>query len=175
MKTVGVRTAAALLALLALAGCTDIVLNPMSPQDARRQVMDVSRQVIADLGADVADASFGYDSCNDYGKAPFRGQTSLGLWMPGADRSREVSPESVIDRLRQHGWRTDPNFHSHAVTFKRDKTDVQVWVIPPPLPNEPPVAHVSVNVLGECRDTFDHRSDGTNSLSTDIKGELTSG
>lgn len=170
-----IRVSAALLALLAVTGCSDFVLNPISPQEARRQVIDVSRQVVTDLGAEVAEAKFGYDSCNDYGKAPFRGHVSMALWMPGADRSREVTPESVLSRLRERGWRTDPDFHSHAATFKRDGVDVQVWVIPAPLPNDPPVAHVLVDVLGECRDNFDHRSDGTATKSTDVKGELTSG
>lgn len=170
-----IRVAAALLALLAVTGCSDVVLNPISPQQARRQVIDVSRQVVTDLGAEVADAKFGYDSCNDYGKSPFRGHVSMGLWMPGADRTREVTSESVLSRLRDRGWQTDLDFHSHAATFKRDGVDVQVWVIPPPLPNDPPVAHVLIDVLGECRDNFDHRSNGTASLSTDIKEEFTSG
>ncbi|WP_396913163.1 hypothetical protein, partial [Mycolicibacterium sp.] len=30
--------------------CTDIVLNSISPQEARRQVVDVSRQIVSDLG-----------------------------------------------------------------------------------------------------------------------------
>lgn len=133
------------------------------------------RQEITDLGADVATAKFGYDSCNEYGKTPFRGHSQLALRMPGAVRSREVTPDSVLYRLRQRGWQVDPDFHSHASTFKRNGVDASVWVIPPPLPNESPKAHVIIDVLGECRDNFDHRTDGSNSLSTDIKGELTSG
>jgi hypothetical protein len=73
-----------------LVACSEIVLNPMSPQEARRQVIDVSRQVASDLGGEVVEAEFGYDSCNDQGEAPFRGHNRLLLWMPGADRTREV-------------------------------------------------------------------------------------
>ncbi|MCU1697640.1 MAG: hypothetical protein JWR34_3703 [Mycobacterium sp.] len=175
MRLVYARITAVLVALLSLVGCTDIVLNPISPQEARRQVIDVSKQVVSDLGGEVADATFGYSSCNDQGEAPFQAHANLGLWIPGADRSREVSPNVVLDRLRQHGWQTDPDFHSHGTTFKRDGQDVVVWVIPPPKPNDPPIAHVSIDVLGECRDTFDHRSDQTNSLFENIRGELTSG
>lgn len=163
------------MALLSLVGCTETVSNPISPQDGRRQVIDVSRQVTSDLGGEVVDAKFGYASCNDQGEAPFRAHSYLLLWMPGADRTREVSPDSVLERLRQHGWQTDPDFKSHGTTFKRDGQDVSVWVIPPPKPHDPPIAHVSVDVYGECRDTFDHRSDRTDRLSTDIRGELTSG
>lgn len=130
----------------------------------------MSRQVVSDLGGEVAEATFGYKSCNDQGEAPFRGHGYLLLWMPGADRSREVSPDSVMERLRQHGWQTNPDFKSHGTTFTRDGVDVNVWVIPPPKPDDPPIAHLSVDVLGECRDTFDHRTDHTDRLSEDVRG-----
>ena len=161
--------------LLCLTGCSGTVTNPITPQEARQQVIGVSRQVVSDLGGEVAQATFGYKTCNDQGDPPFRGHGYLLMWIPGADRSREVSSDTVLDRLRQHGWQTDPDFHSHGITFKRNGVDVNVWVIPPPKPNEPPVGHVMIDVLGECRDTFDHRTDQTNSLFADIKGELTSG
>ena len=160
------------MALLSLTGCAETVSNPISPDEGRRQVIDVSRQVVADLGGEVADATFGYKSCNDQGEAPFRAHSSTGLWIPGADRSREVAPDSVLDRLRQRGWQIDLDFKSHSATFKRDGQDVSVWVIPPPKPGEWPNAHVSVDVLGECRDMFDHRSDKTNRLFQDIQEEL---
>ena len=80
-----------------------------------------------------------------------------------------------MDRLRQHGWETNPGYHSHAAAFTRDGLDVTVWVIPPPEPNEPPNAHVMIDVYTECRDTFDHRTDESAFSSTDIAGELTSG
>jgi hypothetical protein len=162
-------------ALFALAGCTDVVANPISPQEGRSQVIDVSRQVVSDLGGEVVSAKFGYDSCNDQGDPPFKAHSRLLLWMPGADRSREVSPDTVVDRLQQKGWQTDPDFHSHGTTFKRNGVDVDVWVIPPPKPNDPPIAHVIVDALGECRDTFDHRTDKTDRLSTDIREEVASG
>lgn len=175
MRLLHAPTIAVLLSLLSLLGCTEIVPNPISPEEGRRQVTEVSRQVVADLGADVADAKFGYQSCNDQGEAPFRAHSYLLLWMPEADRSREVSPDSVLERLRQRGWQTDPDFTSHSTTFKRDGQDVSVSVIPPPRPNQPPKAHVIAEVFGECRDTFDHRSDKTDRLSQDIRGELGSG
>jgi hypothetical protein len=165
----------ALVALLAVVGCSDIVPNPISPEEARRQVVDVSRQITADLGGEVAEAKFGYQPCGMNGSPPFKGHSNVQLWMPGADRSREVTADSVLDRLRQHGWETNPDYHSHAATFTRDGLDVTVWVIPPPKPDKPPRAHVAIDVYTECRDTFDHRTDGTAFSSTDIKGDLTSG
>ncbi|UBV20346.1 MULTISPECIES: hypothetical protein [Mycolicibacterium] len=160
---------------LGLVGCSDLVLNPISPEEARRQVVDVSRQITSSLGNEVADAKFDYQSCGINGKPPFKGHSNLGLWMPGADRSREVTADSVLDRLRQHGWETNPDYHSHAAAFTRDGLDVTVWVIPPPKPDDPPNAHVMIDIYTKCRDTFDHRSDGTAFSSTDIRDEIASG
>ena len=172
MKLVDLSVAAAL-ALLFATGCGEAVDDPISPQDARR--VDASRQVVNDLGAEVANAKFGYDSCGDHGDAAFRGHGNLLLWMPGADRTREVSADTVLNLLRQRGWQTDPNFTSHGTTFKGDGVDVSVWVIPPPKPDTPPVGHVLVDVFGECRDAFDHRTDRTDRLPEDIRGDVVSG
>lgn len=163
------------MAPLAIAGCSDIVANPISPEEARHQVVDVSRQITSDLDGEVAEAKFDYQSCGINGTPPFKGHSNVQLWMPGADRSREVTTDSVLDRLRQHGWETNPDYHSHAATFKRDGLDVRVWVIPPPKGDKPPRAHVMIDVYTECRDTFDHRDDGTAFTSTDIKDDLTPG
>jgi len=91
-----IRYAALLAALLTLVGCSDVVVNPLSPEETRRQVVDVSRQLVSDLGGEVTDAQFGYDSCGVNGTPPFQGHASFGLWMPGADRTREVTAESVV-------------------------------------------------------------------------------
>jgi hypothetical protein len=171
LRLIDVRVAGAL-ALLCVTGCGDGVSNPISPQDARRQVVDASRQVVTDLRAEVAKAKFGYDSCNDQGDAPFRGHGNLILWMPGADRASEVSPDTVLNSLRQRGWQADPDFASHGTTFTRDGVDVSVWIIPPPKPDSPPVGHVIVDVFGECRDAFDHRIDHTDRLSEDIREDI---
>lgn len=167
-----IRYAALLAALLTLVGCSDVVVNPLSPEETRRQVVDVSRQLVSDLGGEVTDAQFGYDSCGVNGTPPFQGHASFGLWMPGADRTREVTAESVVTRLRQRGWDVDPNFHTHAMAFKRDGLKVKVWVIPPLRPDESRTSHLSVDVYSECRDTFDHRTDRTAFTATDIKAEL---
>lgn len=168
-----IRFAALWTVLLTLVGCSSPVWNSVSPEETRRQAIDVSRQMVSDLGGEVTKAQFGYDSCGFNGKPPFQGHAHLALWMPGADRSREVTAESVVERLRQHGWDVDPNYHTHAMAFKRDGLKVKVWVIPPPKPAEPPIAHVAIDVYTECQDTFDHRTDRSAFTAEDIKGELT--
>lgn len=167
------RTAGALAVLLTMVGCSG-VLNPISPEEAHRRVVEVVRQIVNDLGNEVAEAKFGYEPCGMNGKPPFKGHAHIGLWMPGADRAREVSSESVTHRLQQHGWETNPDYHTHAQAFTRNGQDITVWVIPPPKPGKSPNSHVMIDVYGPCRDTFDHRSDGTAFSSTDIRDELAS-
>lgn len=135
----------------------------------------MSRQIVSDLGAgraDLTEAQFSYRSCGFNGKPPFQGTAHIALWMPGADRSHPVTAESVVARLRQHGWDIDPDFHTHAMAFKRDGLNVKVYVIPPLNSDQHPVGHVMIDVLTECKDTFDHRTDRTAYTSTDITGEL---
>ena len=170
-----VRYVTTLLALLIVTGCTDVVLDPLSPDEVRRQVTDVSRQIVSDLGGEIVEAKLLYDSCGINGKPPFKGHGKLYLWMPGADRTREVTAESVTQRLHQHGWATNPDFHSHALAFERDGHDVTVQVIPQPKSGKKPFAHVLVDVYGECRDTFDHRTDGSAFSSIDISSDVTPG
>lgn len=142
-----------------LAGCGgDLVTNPMSPQQARAQVMDVGKGLVRDLGlqGNLVETRFTYESCTDDNKGPFRGKLALVFWMPGADRSHPVDPATLISALQQHGWQSDPDFHSHATTTLR-KSDVDavvdlMYVVPLD-------SHARVTLYGECRDTFDHSKD----------------
>ena len=57
---------------LALSGCGDTVSNPVSPPAARSQVVDAARDIVTALHAQVTEATFSYESCNDQGQAPQR-------------------------------------------------------------------------------------------------------
>jgi len=152
------RLAAVLGALLAGSGCSDPVTNPMSPEQARAQVMDAGREVIATLHADVVRANFFFDSCSDAGQGPYRGRLRVRLWMPNADHGAAVAPASIIDPLTAAGWQTDSDFQSHAPTLKRDGVDAVISVAPQPQGN----GHAGIDLFGECRDTHDHDADRSN-------------
>lgn len=158
-----------LIAVLAAGGCSDAVTNPLSPEQARAQVMDAARQIVSTLGADVVSADFFFDSCSDQGRGPYRGRVKFWFWMPG-DHGTAVAPAAVIDPLTASGWQSDSDAKSHAPTLKRDGVDAIVTVAPQPAGN----GHAGVDVLGECRDTHDHDADRTN-VPEDVTAQLRAG
>jgi hypothetical protein len=152
---------------LTLAGCGDIVLDPISPQQARAEVVDAARDIVTTLHADVVWARFSYESCNDQGEPPFRGEAKVSFWMPGISHDQPVNPQTVIKALVADGWSTDSDFISHAPTLRKDKVNIILTVAPRPAGN----GHAWVDVDGQCRDTFDHRKDDS-ILGVNIKNEL---
>ncbi len=142
-----------------LTGCGgDRVNDPMSPQQARAQVIDAGKGLVRDLGLqdDLVKTVFSYESCTDDNKGPFRGKLAMLFWMPGASRSHPVAPESVYSALKKFGWQSDPDFHSHSVTMRKGPVAAALNVDDA---DPPPVAHVGVELRGECRDTYDHSKD----------------
>jgi hypothetical protein len=157
---------------LALSGCANAVSNPISPQQARAQVVDAARDIVATLRAEVTEATFRYESCNDQGDAPFRGVAKVSFWMPGVPHNQSVDPQAVIGPLVRDGWSTNSDFTSHAPTLRKDKVNVILTVLPAHFPaGVERKSHAWVDVNGECRDTFDHRTDDS-ILPVDIKNEV---
>jgi hypothetical protein len=150
----------AMLIGLALSGCANSVSNPISPQQARAQVVDASRDIVTTLRAEVTEATFKYESCNDQGDPPFRGVAKVFFWMPGVPHNQPVDPQAVIGPLVRDGWSTNSGFTSHAPTLRKAKVNVILTVLPAHFP--PGVerkSHAWADINGECQDTFDHRKD----------------
>ncbi|MEV0671242.1 hypothetical protein [Mycobacterium sp. NPDC050441] len=147
-----------LAAVMVGCGNGDVVTDPMTPQQARAQVMDVGKGLVQDLRlqGNLVRTRFTYESCTDNNKGPFRGKVLVVFWMPGADRSAPVDPTTVISALQQHGWQGDPDFHSHAKTLTKNNVDAEVNVVDA---DPPPVGHVVVTLYGQCRDSYDHSKD----------------
>lgn len=140
-------------------GGGEAVIDPMTPQQARAQVMDVGKGLVRDLGLQghLARTTFTYESCTDNNKGPFKGKLVLVFWVPGADRSSPADPEAVIAALQQHGWQGNPDFHSHSTTtLKKNDVDADINVVDA---DPPPVGHVVIELYGQCRDTYDHSKD----------------
>jgi hypothetical protein len=156
---------------LTLSGCRETVSHPMPPLQARTQVVDAARDVVSALRADVGEATFSYESCNDQGEAPFRGVVDLSLWMPGVPHNQPVDPQTVIKGLVADGWSTDSEFVSHGPTLKKNSVNLILTIAPQPPPTVTLARHVGVKVDGECRDTTDHRTDGS-TAPVDISKEI---
>lgn len=173
MWTFWKSTVAAAITGLLLGGCTE-VSDPITPEQARAEVIDAARDITAALHGEVAEALFRYESCNDQGEAPFRGVVQLILWEPGTPHTQAVDPQQVIQALTSHGWSTDSDFVSHSPTLRKGPINIIVDVTPPPPPGKTIGGHVGVDVNGQCRDTFDHRKDRS-ILSVDVSAEVTGG
>lgn len=165
--------AAVVTAGLALAACGggEPVADPITPQQARAEVVDAARDITTILHAQVAEAKFSYESCNDQGDPPFRGTVSLLLWMPGIPHNQPADSKTVIQTLTGHGWSTDSKFVSHSPALRKGEINTIVTVAPPPPAGETLGAHVIAHVEGQCRDTFDHRTDHS-ILPVDVQNEV---
>lgn len=168
-----VRVAVAAVGIgLVLGGCADVVRHPISPQQARGQVVDAARDIVNTLHADVTEATFGYESCNDQGEPPFRGVVKVMFWMPGMSHNEAVDPQTVVKALVANGWSADSDFRSHALTLRKGAVNIILTVVPAQMPAGVERSnHAWVELDGECRDTFDHRTDHS-ILPVDIRKEI---
>lgn len=144
---------------LILTGCS-VVRHPFSPAQARAQVIDAARDIVHALHADVTEATFSYESCNDQGDSPFRGVVDLSWWSPGIPHNQPADPQAVTKGLVADGWSTDSEFVSHGQTLTKNGVNIILTVSPQPS-MQPPIRHAGAKIDGECRDTFDHRTDGS--------------
>ncbi|MBS9534209.1 hypothetical protein KIH27_11485 [Mycobacterium sp. M1] len=141
-----------------MAGCGDVVTNPMTPQQARAQVIDAGKELVQDLGlrGSLVETRFTYESCTDNNKGPYRGKLMLVFWMPEVDRSGPADSATLTTALQQHGWQGDPDFHAHGVTLEKNHVDAVVHVVKA---YPPPAGHARIELYGQCRDTYDHSKD----------------
>jgi len=156
---------------LTLSGCREVVSQPLPPLQARAQVVDAARDIVNALHAQVTEATFSYESCNDQGEAPFRGVVNVSFWLPGIPHNQPADPQTVIKGLVADGWSTDSDFKSHGPTLKKKGVNIILTIAPQPPPSIDLVRHVGVKVDGECRDTSDHRTDGS-TAPVDISKEI---
>lgn len=171
MWTTAATATAALTITAALTGCVDAVRNPMSPQQARAQAVDAARGIVRTLHAQVTEATFSYESCNDQGAPPFRGVAKVAFWLPDVPHNHPADARSVINTLVAGGWSTDSDFKSHAPTLRKDNVNVILTVAPTAPAGVELNSHARVDVNGECRDTSDHRTDGS-IMPVDISNEV---
>lgn len=165
--------AAVLVTGLALGGCAEVT-DPVSPEQARAEVIAAARDIVGGLHAEVTEALFRYESCNDQGEPPFRGVVTMSFWMPGTAHDQPADPQRVVRELTAHGWSGDSDFVSHSPTLRKGDVDVIVTVVPPARPGQTFNSHVGVDINGQCRDTFDHRKNHT-ILPVDVENEITGG
>lgn len=122
------------------------IVNPMTPQESRSQVVDAAGEVVATLGLDVVEAWFWHSSCNSRGDPPFRGHMRIGYPLADSYEAADAQIAVMTTTLQQAGWSEDPAFHSHAPALKNNNVIVILR------PQDPNAATRSVELIGECRD-----------------------
>lgn len=142
--------AAVAVALAAASGCGwiggDGVADPLSPEQARAQVIDVARELVRTVELPVSDAFFWFASCNDQGEAPFRGQMRIGY--PAAATFEEADAEiaRMAQRLLGAGWTADPDVKSRGTVLARNGVAVVLR------PQNVSTPGRNIELFGECRD-----------------------
>jgi len=148
--------AATMTAVAMVAGCAivnklkDGVADPMTPEEAKAQVIAAARDVVKTLQLKDVGATFRYEACRDEGKPPYRGLAQIDYTHVPTYEGSQVEIAAFVDTLRLDGWSTDSGFASHAASVTKDNI---VTLLRPYAPN----GSGGIEVRGECRDVTDHR------------------
>jgi hypothetical protein len=145
-------------AVAMVSGCSivnefkDGVANPMTPEEAKAQLIAAARDVVKTLQLKDVGATFRYEACSDEGKPPYRGLIQMDYAHSPTYEGSQAEVRAFVDTLRRDGWSTDSGFASHAASLARDST---VALLRPYAPN----GSGGIEIRGECRDVTDHRGD----------------
>lgn len=146
------HAAAVMIALFSVGGCnvmnSDLsrVSNPLTPEQAKAQVLDAAREVVQLLNLRGADAFVGLSSCSDENRPPFRGSGNIGYPKAPSYAESDTEVAAMIEVLQAHGWSADPDFHSHGSVLKKNNV-----VIDFAAQNDAFTTRV-IQITGECRD-----------------------
>ena len=128
----------------------DGVSDPMTPEEAKAQVIAAARDVVETLQLKDVGATFRYEACSDEGRPPYRGLVQIDYAHSATYEGSQSEVERYVDDLRRNGWSTDSGFATHAASVAKDNV---ITVLRPYAPN----GSGGIEVRGECRDATDHR------------------
>jgi hypothetical protein len=146
---------AAVSAVAMFSGCAivnkfkDGVSDPMTPEEAKAQVVAAARDVVKALQLKDVGATFRYEACKDEGKPPYRGLVQIDYAHSPTYEGSQAEVHGFVDTLRREGWSTDSGFKSHAASLAKNNV---VTLLRPYAPN----GSGGIEVRGECRDVTDH-------------------
>ncbi len=143
-------------AVATVSGCSivnefkDGVANPMTPEEAKAQLIAAARDVVKTLQLKDIGATFRYAACGDEGKPPYRGLVQIDYAHSPTYEGSQAEVQAFVDTLRRDGWSTDSGFASHAASPAKDSV---VALLRPYAPN----GSGGIEIRGECCDVTDHR------------------
>jgi hypothetical protein len=143
-------------ALAMVSGCSivhkfkDGVSDPMTPEEAKAQVIAAARGVVKTLQLKDVGATFRFEACSDEGQPPYRGLVQIDYAHSPTYEGSQAEVQSFVETLQRGGWSTDSGFASHAASLAKDNA---VTLLRPYAPN----GSGGIEVRGDCRDATDHR------------------
>jgi hypothetical protein len=152
----GLWLLAAVTALPMFSGCAmvnkvkDGVSDPMTPEEAKAQVIAAARDVVKALRLKDVGATFRYEACSDEGKPPYHGLVQIDYAHAPTYEGSQAEVQAFAEQLRRDGWSSDSGFASHATSLARNNV---VTLLRPYATN----GSGGIEVRGECRDVTDHR------------------
>ncbi|MBO0680019.1 hypothetical protein JRC04_21330 [Mycolicibacterium sp. S2-37] len=124
----------------------DGVSDPLTPEQAKAQVIDVARELVRTVDLPVSDAFFWFASCNDQEEAPFRGQMRIGYPAAASFEESDAEIAQMAQRLLGAGWTPDPEFTSTGTVLARNGVAVVLRQQNVSTPGR------NIELFGECRD-----------------------
>jgi hypothetical protein len=149
-----VSVAVAVIAAAVVTGCgvfmneVSQVRNPLSPEQAKAQVIEAARDLKAVLGIAITDASVFLESCNDQGEAPFRSRGAVGYPLARSREEALAQTAGFLRALEGAGWTILPADYKGMPPYVAEKDGVRVIFEAQGSGNLGRV----ITLLGECRD-----------------------
>lgn len=130
-------------------------LAPLSDQDAKTQLTDLARQIVATAGLQDVDAGFMFSSCNDQGDPPYQGSLEMGFGIPPGQQP-DTYINQVVARMRTVGWADGPPPGQTYAGRVLNREGIAAQIRRP----TPYDAKGAIQIHGHCRNMSDHHDDG---------------
>lgn len=138
--------------------------SPLTDDQARAQVVEPAKRIVAAAGLQGVDGGFSFASCNDQGDPPYQGRVTIGFLVQGDPTAYF---RHIRDAMLADGWNdgAPPGQHLYGTTLNKSGVTANVGFIPSDH------SRGQILLYGQCRDMNDHHHDP--GAGADITGELT--
>lgn len=124
------------------------VRDPLTPEQAKSQVIAAARDLKSVLGIPVTEAWAFLSSCNDQGEPPFRGQGAVHYPLAESRDDALAETAGFMRKLQGAGWTVLPPEYQGGQSVSAEKDGVTVRFEAQGASSKGRV----ITVLGQCRD-----------------------
>ncbi len=130
--------------------------NPLTDEQARRQVVEPARQFVQAGKLNRAKATYMLLSCRNKQDPPYQGAIYLDFDLPAPGETRRYF-DQITSTMTARGWAEalPPSNHPGGRTLTKDGVTAVYY------PNVDVTGRGVLQIYGECRNVTDHRADPT--------------